>query len=802
MVGGFLNMNCPYCSSSKLKVIDKRASVDNSNWRRRECENCNKRFTTYENVEPIKLMVVKKDNSKVFFDKNKIVKSIIKARSKKKLRSEQIEKIVDEIERKILSTDKKEVSTRDIGELVLENLKIIDPVAYLRFASVFRQVKDVEGFRREMSNLKVKKTVEKASDTTDLYLQVTSNSEEVNDWDRKKIVEALMTETTLSEWQAREIAKEVEKKLISSKLSIVNTNLIRELVNNELVTKGYSDQLSTQKILGMPAYNVRQVIFSKNKDNANIKYNNPEAINLAIAGNVLKQFALSNVFSKEVAEAHLKGALHLHNLDYITRVYCGAHSPEFIKKYGLKDQLTLSTTASQAGHASVLTGHMLTFFASMQPYYAGALGMSYLNIFYAPLLVGKTYKQMLQEAQNLIFSTAQAGFSRGGQTIFTDFNIHLEVPSYLKDVPAIGPKGEYTGKPYSAYEKEVQLFAKALLQVWKEGDADGKVFTFPKCDLHVNSNSFENQTQRELLTYACEVAAKNGSPYFIFDRDEVTLSACCRLRTRVEDDYVLKHPESMRFCGFQVVTTNLPQAAYRAGKGNINACINEIFKTMDLALKAHLEKKAFAKELMTKPGNPLWQIGKLAKDGRPYVDLEECTYIFGLIGLNECVKFLTGEALHESDEAYKLGLKIVSSMYLKIKEYEKRHGLKFSLEETPGEGCSLRFARLDLKHYKEAKGIVRGDYNTGEVYYTNSIHFEADAPINIFERIEKQGRFNSIIESGAITHVFVGEERPDKEAILSLIKKTWNNTQSAQITISPEFTICRDCGKISEGYKR
>ena len=795
-------MKCPYCSSSKTKVIDKRATNDNSNWRRRECTDCNRRFTTYENVEPITLMVVKKKGGKQVFDKNKIVESVIKSRSKKNLPMERIESIVDDIEREILARNCEEIKSNEIGELVLKHLKPVDPVAYIRFASVFRQFDDISTFENEIKNLKVKKSVETSHDTTDMALQVTSSKEELNDWDREFIVKALMRETGISEWQAREIAEEVEKKLFASELKQVSTSLIRELVNNELILRGFSEQLKTQKILGMPVYNLKQVIFSKSNENANIRYNNPEFINLEIAENTLKQFALENVFSKEVARAHLTGALHLHDLGYVTRVYCSAHSPEFIKKFGLKEQLTLSTTASPAKYAHVLTGHILTFLASMQPYYAGALGLSYINIFYAPFLEGKNYEQLVQEAQNLIFGVAQGAFSRGGQTMFIDFNVHLSVPSYLRDVPAIGPKGKYTGKTYADYEELLQLFAKALLEVWKQGDSDGKVFPFPKCDLHVTKECFEDAKQKELLMYACEVASYNGSPYFVFDRDEVTLSACCRLRTKVEDDYVLKHPESMRFCGFQNVTINLPQAAYRAGKNNVQGCLKEISSVMDLVLRAHLEKKSFIKQLMNNPGAPLWQLGRMAKDGRPYIDLDECTYIFGLIGLNECVKYLTGEALHESEEAYKLGLKIISHMYLRIKEYEKKHNLKFTLEESPAEGASLRLAKIDLKRFEDAKNYVRGNLEKGEVYYTNSIHFEADAPISLFERIEKQGRFNSLIESGSITHVFIGEEEPDKEAIYSLVKKTWDNTQSAQITISPEFTVCRDCGRISKGYKR
>lgn len=796
-------LNCPYCSSQETRVVDKRSVDEKKNWRRRECSNCGKRFTTYENLKPIKLKVVKRNGSTVDFNKNKIVKSVIKARSKKKLSNDEIEDLVDEIEKELLKKEEKKVTSLEIGELVLKHLKKVDPVAYVRFASVFREFDSINGFEKELMNLKVKKRVEnEVENSTDLSMQVTSSKEELNDWDKSKIIKALIKETSLDESKAEDIAEEVERKLLISNLSIISTGLIRELVNNELITRGYSEQLKSQKMLGMPVYNLNKIIFNKSKENANIKTNNPEFINLEIAENTLKQFALENVFSKEVAEAHLTGAIHLHDLGYITRVYCSAHSPEYIKKYGLREQLTLSTTASPAKYASVLTGHILTFLASMQPYYAGALGLSNLNIFYAPFLEDKTDKELEQEAQNLIFGVAQGAFSRGGQTMFIDFNIHLGIPSYLKNVPAIGPGGEYTGKTYAEYEKTAQRFAKAMLKVWKKGDADGKVFTFPKCDLHINEESFTKPEQKELLMYACEVAAHNGSPYFIFDRDEITLSACCRLRTRIEDKHMLEHPESMRFCGFQNVTINLPQAAYKAGVDNLERFKQEVNKMMKIVLKAHLEKKEFIQELMKDEASPLWQLSKPSKDGESYVDLEKSTYIFGLIGLNEAVKFLTGEELHESEHAYKTGLEIVSTMYLKLKEYEKEHGLKFTLEESPAEGASLRLAKMDLKNFKQAKKLVRGDKSRGEVYYTNSVHFAPDARIDLFERIEKQGRFNNIIESGSITHVFIGEARPSAKAIHSLVKKTWQNTQSAQITISPEFTICRDCGKISAGYKR
>ena len=352
---------------------------------------------------------------------------------------------------------------------------------------------------------------------------------------------------------------------------------------------------------------------------------------------------------------------------------------------------------------------------------------------------------------------------------------------------------------YGDYEDESRRVAKIMMEVWREGDSEGKVFPFPKLDLHVSEDTFHDPTELELLNFACLIASENGSPYFVFDRDDVTLSACCRLRTQVTDKNMLQHPESMRFCGFQNVTINLPQCAYRAGKGDIDAIIKEISKMMDIAAKAHLQKKKFITKLQ-QPGGPMFQTGMISPDGKPYINLDQATYIIGILGLNECIKYAFDRELHDSEESYKMGIKIISAMYLKIKELEEQHKIHFTLEETPGESTSLRFAKVDMKYYPDSKDYVRGNLDTGEVYYTNSIHFTPDADVDIFERIEKQGKFNPLIESGAITHVFLGEQKPDPKAVFKLIQRTWESTQSAQVCLSPEFTICNDCHKVSRGY--
>jgi len=140
-------MKCPFCNSLESKVIDSRESKKGlSIRRRRECLACKKRFTTYEKIEEIPYMVVKKDGSRQPFDSQKLLRGMMKACEKRPIQISQLEEIVEEIESKLQERPEKEIGTSEIGEFVMERLKALDKVAYVRFASVYREFKDVSDF--------------------------------------------------------------------------------------------------------------------------------------------------------------------------------------------------------------------------------------------------------------------------------------------------------------------------------------------------------------------------------------------------------------------------------------------------------------------------------------------------------------------------------------------------------------------------------------------------------------------------------------------------------------------------------
>ncbi|MDI6689557.1 MAG: anaerobic ribonucleoside-triphosphate reductase [Actinomycetota bacterium] len=570
---------------------------------------------------------------------------------------------------------------------------------------------------------------------------------------------------------------------------------------------------------------------------------------------------------------------------------------------------------------------------------------------------GFVYDISVEGTEN--FLTAQGIFAHN--TIFSDLNLYWEVPRHFEDVPAIGPGGEYTGKTYRDYLKEAQKFVWALFDVYKEGDAEGKPFFFPKPLLHITSKFFETPGHERFLNHISEVASLKGNTYFVFDRGDTyrinecltkdtevltknsgtiyyssiedvykidgdgegwknlknlevlsmenglskfkaakgilkryysgeildieledgssikvtpkhpslvlqngTISVthsielksgdympttkgsrnghlnflkiksikrepysgyvydfemadgnnpffqlpngivthnCCRLAFELDsaDLAEAKQPWKMRYSALQNVSINLPRVAYLS-RGKEEELLDKITQLMELAAKAHLQKRAFLEKLLRMGEKGPLALLAIELDGEPYLRMHRATHLFGIVGLNELVQTHTGKELHESEEALKFGLKIISHMKLTANKLSKKYGLRFVLEQTPAEHVAYRFATLDMRHFpKEASRLVKGDIDLGEIYYTNSTYLNVGAPIDPTERVTIEGMFHPLIEAGWLSHIWLGEAQPPPESIANFVTKVFKNTHNSQIAFSPEFTSCLNCGKITRG---
>jgi len=641
-----------------------------------------------------------------------------------------------------------------------------------------------------------------AREATDVALFVQTSDEEIRFWDRKRIVSALVRETELGEELAEKIAREVEETILISNVKPLTTSLIRELVNAKLIERGLLDVRRRHARLGLPLYDVERIMTERNNENANTPHS-PEAINLTLAEAINKQFALECVFPRDVAEAHIKGEIHLHDLGFINRPYCSGQSIEFVKKFGLSLPGALSI-ARPARHPETLLAHMVKFSCALQGHFAGAIGWDAVNIFFAPFLVGMSDKELHQLAQMLIFEYSQQNVARGGQAIFSDLNLYWEVPKHFANTEAIGPGGEYTGKKYKEYSDWAKRFLWAIFDVYMEGDGTKRPFFFPKPLVHITNNFFSEEQSEEFLLHISECASLMGNTYFVFDRGNTArVSECCRLSFKLteRDLAEAKTPWKMRYCALQNVTLNLPRVSFLARHSD-EKLFQELSRLLSLAIKAHLAKKAFIEKLLAlKEEGPLALLA-MERDGEPYLRMRRVTYLIGMLGLNEMVQYHLGKEMHEDENAFKFGLKVIAFLNSEAKRYAKEYGMNFVLEQTPAESTAYRLARLDLEEFpKEAKEVVKGDLSSGSVYYTNSTYLNIKEPIPPMERVYKEGKFHDMIEAGALTHIWLGEARPPKESIARFVKKTFAETRNAQIAFSPEFTTCNDCFRTSRGLK-
>ncbi len=631
-------------------------------------------------------------------------------------------------------------------------------------------------------------------ETTDMTLFVRTSEEDVSRWDRSRIVDGLLRETGIDLETAEAISREVERQIVSSGISLLTTALVRELVDAKLVERGLEEASRLHARLGFPLYDVRQLISLQNKENANIPHG-PEGTNLVLADGIKREFALHEVFSADVAAAHVAGDVHLHGLGFIDRPYNCCQSLEYLKKFGLHLPHALNV-AKPAKHAEVLLAHMVRFGAALHANFAGAIAWDILNLSFAPYLTGMGDKEVRQFAQMLVYEFSQLTSARGGQSMFTDIHLYWHVPAVLRDVEAIGPAGQPTGRAWSDYEGQARRFAEAIFHVFRKGDGAGKPFVFPRPVVHLNEAFFASNESADFLRLICDVAAEKGNTCFTFDRGTEAVLPCQGFPQGEERPYV--EPWKMRSAAMQNVTLNLPRLGYRSA-GDEGLLHELAAGALALAVKAHRQKKDFMEKLLSLGEEGPLSLLAMRTDGLPYLRADRTVYLIGLAGLNELSRSHKGKELHETPEAARFALDFVTRLREETRRMERETGLRLILEQTPAETTAYRFARLDLKHFSPAAGrFVRG-VARGGVYYTNSTHLSVSADMAPLERARTEGRLHPLIEGTAATTIWTGEPPPAGGEIAGIVERAFRETTVKSIVFSPDFTTCAACGATTRG---
>ncbi|MFX1568686.1 MAG: anaerobic ribonucleoside-triphosphate reductase [Promethearchaeota archaeon] len=641
---------------------------------------------------------------------------------------------------------------------------------------------------------------------TRLLPRVFRTEGDVVPFDPIKIEHSLINETGLTQESADKITELVVRRIISSGIKFLSGPHIREIVCSILSEQHFEDERKIYTRIGMPLMDYEAILEHGIDENANQDMN-PESIHHWAANRISDEYALLRILDSEEAHAHLYGDIHVHMLRYFDlRPFCQEWDPRMILEHGLPpvESWAHCSKSGPAGSLRVAVTHLAKWLGIIQGEFSGGQGYDYITTFLAPYAHGISEREIEQSMQCLIFETNQIFAARGGQVPFTSISCTPTVPKGLLNIPAVGVYGKIVGT-YGDYKEECLKLFDALTNVYIQGDHNGKLFAFPKHEIKIKKewlNEFEPSYLKLM-----EEAATMGTPYFLnmcpdWMPDEIH-SQCCR--KFLSGDKIIEHcnldPEKRKkvnvwenyvtIGSLQSVSLNLPRYAY------LSESESDYFSILDekIELSARiLLKKWKLMEKRLKTGHLPLCSGKIK--GKSIFNLKDQNLSIGFTGLNEAVKSLTGYELHEDNTAYELGKKILNFIVAKCNTMSQRDKKYYSLWEQPAESSSGRFARLDMKHFPK-KAIVQSSGKSA--YYTNSGHFRYDAEIPLSVRIKKQGDLHPIVNGGVITHIWLGEQKPDVYGLWELTKSICLNTNTAYFAYSPDFTYCPHCRKMFRG---
>jgi len=639
-----------------------------------------------------------------------------------------------------------------------------------------------------------------AVDSLKYFPQVRTSKIQFEDFNPNRIRDSLVRETGLPEGEAGKIAVEVADRIHKLDLKFLSAPLIRELVCVALLERNYEHARAQYTRLGLPLYDVEKLIHAGDNENANLQHN-PETIHKLAADAVFDQYALLDCLPNHLADAHMAGLIHIHELEYFaTRPFCQEHDLRFFLKNGLivDGQGVHTAVAGPAKHPEVAILHAAKALAAAQTNWAGGQGYDSFNVWLAPFLEGLPYERVKQLAQMFIYELSQMYVARGGQTVFSSIALECGVPKVVRDIPAVLPRGQMKeGVTYGDFFDEANLFFNALIDVYLGGDYVGKPFNFPKCEVKLRREYLDNFGEEYLKV--SELASKFGTPYFLNlcpdYMPDIVNSQCCRLifspdNTELDDFYKGK----LRMGSLQVVTLNLPRLAYEA-QGNDDVLFELLDHRMELAKEVLLIKREIIKERMKEGALPFCAMDC---DGEPYLNPDKQFLNVGFVGLNEMLKAHLGMELHEGSDPWRFGLKVIRRMVERISQFSEETGLRFGCIQTPAESTAHRLALIDLKTYGE-KAVVQGDLNNGAVYYTNSSHIRPSAGIPLLDRISVEASFHPLTRGGAILHVWLGENHPSPDAMWNLTRRIATKTLTAYFTYTRDLTMCQRCANVMPG---
>ena len=605
---------------------------------------------------------------------------------------------------------------------------------------------------------------------------VEEQKELVSRWSKSKIAAALVREADMDLVAAEEVASAVERKVFESGIQRISTSLVRELVDNELFERGFNAKLQRQAPLGLPKYNLEQIIFGLDSKEGYFFPKTPVEVREFIANRILRQYALQEVYSPAVADAHRDGVIHLHQLEDPVRfsdvcwnlpfplVSNGALPPDHFgnrigrdqtarqdfgrRKHdrgdsarrdpGRRDDVEQRAAKSRWSRSKKdlePIGNVFddTLFACLELKNEQSAGDSFLDhrdlvrrLCHLGQFVHDEIR--LRHVDRLIVDPDGAV---GGTRVRSVIERLLEVQHTL-----VGSR--------LAIELEPSDVSRLLLEeLFSQSRGEKAV----KLYLHWSPYDMSDSRRRPTIELAAELFSRGLPVEFLPALHERAQDHADEGGTSRHGTTVGGRRQSGVLAFTSKVSINLPQAAFRSAKRRSGRIEDELEEALDLALKAFLERRHFLSRLGANRENPLWDLLGRPQDidGAPMVATESGRCRVGLLGLNECVKFLTGFEFQQDPRALEKGKEIVSEVWRKIQRAQRGFGLEVELEETQMLGGIRRLETADRQRFPQFEEILRGRTYAPEetTDYTGGVRIHPAAPVDPLRRLEHLARFLS-----------------------------------------------------------
>ena len=520
-------------------------------------------------------------------------------------------------------------------------------------------------------------------------------------------------------------------------------------------------------------------------ENANMNYS-LQGLNFYVASSIAARYWLNKIYPAEVCSGHIEGDFHIHDLGMLATYCCGWDLQDLlVRGFG---GVPTKLESRPPKHLRSALGQVVNFFYTVQGESAGAQAISSFDTLLAPFvryddLTYTGVKQALQEFVYNLNVPTRVGF----QTPFTNLTMDLTPPGTLADVPVI-VGGQPQPETYADFQPEMDLLNRAFAEVMLEGDARGRVFTFP---IPTYSITRDFAWDNPVLESLWKATAKYGIPYFAnyinSDLDpEDARSMCCRLRL---DNRELRKRGGGLFGAnpltgsIGVVTINLPRIAYLATSES------DFFyrlSTMMEAARTSLETKRKILVRQTERGLYPYSkhyLGVVRKRFGSYWANHFSTV--GIVGMNECCMTFLGVSIG-SPEGQAFAMRVLNFMRDKLLDFQDETGHMYNLEATPAESASYRLAKADRQRYPDA--ITAGSPDSP--YYTNSTHLPVGFTSDLFQALELQDELQTLYTGGTVFHAFLGEQLDDWRQARLLVRRIAERYHLPYFTLTPTFSIC------------